>query len=117
MKREPSDFDQDFLISRTERAKRQVDSAIKRARSLEQDSDRDERLRRHLCKACHYFTKLAGQAITTQPCSCCGVQQTYASTDTDIVCAECAQEHEICKHCGGDREMRTDRRDWPTRQT
>jgi len=44
---------------------------------------------------------------------CCGKDQLYGNTRTDALCLECAQETMLCKHCGGDRELRTERRDWP----
>ena len=113
MERAAPEFDEYLLLSHTDSARRRVDNAIKLARDLENDSDKDGRLLRQRCKACHYFTGIAGQAFTTQPCACCGKPQTYSSRSTDVLCMECAKEHDLCKHCGGDIEMRTQRRDWP----
>ncbi|MDA8114217.1 MAG: hypothetical protein M0Z43_05775 [Acidithiobacillus sp.] len=68
-----------------------------------------------LCRMCHYGNRfsLAGAAMTKEPCMCCGKDQLYGNTRTDALCLECAQETMLCKHCGGDRELRTERRDWP----
>lgn len=52
--------------------------------------------------------------MTTQPCMCCYKPVMYGSTATDALCMDCAREHDLCKRCGGDIELRTRRKDWPT---
>jgi hypothetical protein len=90
-------------------ANRRIRDTLKRAQQIKQDSDREARIARQLCKACHYFPAIAGQAFTDQPCACCDAMQTYSSTHTDALCMECAKAHELCKHCSGDIDMRSDR--------
>jgi hypothetical protein len=113
MQRKAPKFDRYFLTSRTNMAKSRVDDTIKRARMVEADEDKERRLGRQYCKACHYFPRIAGQAFTEQHCACCGVSQMHSSTDTEALCLPCAEQHTLCKHCGGDLEMRTGRRNWP----
>ena len=114
MERAAPEFDRYLLVSRTEMARRRVDGAIQLARDLGNDSDKEARILKQRCKACHYFSRMAGQAFTSQPCAACGTSQTYSSTNTDVLCMDCAKRHDLCKHCGGDLEMRAGRRNWPT---
>jgi ribosomal protein L32 len=114
MDRNAPNFDRYLLVSNTNRAKRRVDDALELAERLVNDTDKAARLERHLCKACHYFSRMAGAACTTQPCACCASPEQYGSTAPDVLCHPCAKEHSLCKHCGGDLEMRVGRRKWPT---
>jgi hypothetical protein len=102
-----------LFLTATGRATRRCDDAIELARKLLEDPDRKERLVAHRCKSCFYFRSMGGSAITRQPCACCGKPDAYASTNTDVLCLECAKEHSLCKKCGGDLEMRERRRKWP----
>jgi hypothetical protein len=104
-----------FMVSATSRAKRQVEDALRRAREVEEDLGSEERLRQGFCKACFYWPRLGGAAITSRPCMSCLEDQQYPSTDTHVLCASCAQEHGLCRHCGGDVEMRERRRNWPAK--
>lgn len=113
MERNAPRFDRYLMESHTRIAIARVEEALRRARNIEEDAQKEPRLARQFCKACHYFTRLAAQAFTTQPCACCGVSQTYSSSATDVLCMDCAKSHDLCKHCGGDLEMRTGRENWP----
>jgi hypothetical protein len=83
-------------------AKQRIKSTIALAEKITKDDEKKERKAEQLCKACHYFSRIAGQAFTDQACGCCGEMQTYSSTSTDVLCMPCAQKHDACKHCGGD---------------
>ena len=48
--------------------------------------------------------------MTTRPCAICHKDVLYGSTCTDVLCDECAKLHDLCKHCGADRELRRNRR-------
>lgn len=102
------------LQSWTYRTKERMDGLIDLAHKLETDPERDQRLRECLCRMCYYGSRLGGAAIKSEPCMCCGAVQTYGSTNTDALRLTCAQETELCKHCGGDRELRVKRRKWPS---
>lgn len=114
MERNVPRFDRQLMLSHTQLAKARVEETLKRARNIEEDTQREARVERQFCKACHYFSRIAAQAFTTQPCACCGVPQTYSSSATDVLCMDCAQSHDLCKHCGGDLEMHTGRQNWPS---
>lgn len=100
------------MVRATESAKSQVHDAIKRAKDIAEDSDKTRRLAAQECKACFYFSRIGGAAMTSQDCMCCGVEQLHSSTNTDALCIECAVKCKLCKHCGGDLEMIV-RRKWP----
>ncbi|MCL4525220.1 MAG: hypothetical protein M1492_01750 [Gammaproteobacteria bacterium] len=104
----------DRMESWTYQSKSRMDSIIKLARNLETDPEREQRAQKCLCRMCYYGSRLGGAAIKSESCMCCGVVQTYGSTNTDALCLPCAQEMGLCKHCGGDRELRVKRRKWPS---
>lgn len=104
------------MVQATRIAKAKIQSVMDYAQQLESDPKREERLARNMCKACFYGPpRIGGSAMTSQPCMCCGDDQMYASTNTDVLCLDCAKAHGLCKHCGGDVEIRTDRENWPER--
>ena len=89
-----------------DRAKQAADYAQK----LATDPQREKRMLKHFCAACYYApARLAGAAMTTRDCACCGTPQLYVSTNTDPLCPDCAVAHSLCKHCGGDINMSLDR--------
>ena len=83
---------------------------------LESDPKKEERIKRHWCIWCMYgYGIMAAQAFHTQDCGICGQSQVYNSSDTERLCLACAQEHELCRRCGGDIKMRTRRnKPWAT---
>jgi hypothetical protein len=91
-----------------------MESILKLAENFTRDPEREKRVEDCLCKSCFYVSRVGGAAITQEPCMCCGEMQTYGSTNTDALCLSCARETGLCKHCGGDRELRTRRKTWPT---
>ena len=101
------------MVTATYHAKGRVDSVIDLARKMENDTHKDERLDAQLCKACFYSTAFGGSAMTQRPCMSCGEDQMYASTYTDVLCKPCAVEGKLCKHCGGDIDIKIRRRNWP----
>ena len=101
------------LISSTSLSKRRVEAALKLAEQFREDPQKAERLTACLCIPCFYSSSWGGAAITQEPCMCCGAVQMYGSTNTDALCMDCAQEAHLCKHCGGDVELRTGRKNWP----
>jgi hypothetical protein len=36
----------------------------------------------------------------------------FSNTCVDKICTRCADAHKLCRHCGGDSEMRTKRRNF-----
>lgn len=114
MDQKPMSMSVGTMVCATERAKSAVNTWISLASRVIDDDEKSERLERNLCKACHYAPyRVGGACIVTRPCMCCGKVETYPSTNTDVLCAECAVAGELCKHCGGDINMRVRRKEWP----
>lgn len=113
VQRQPKVMNKGNMVGWTERAKDYVRRVIDAAKEIETDARRKERIEAHECKACFYGSRIGGSAMTSQPCMSCGEAQMYGSTNTDALCMTCATAHVLCKHCGGDLEMRTRRKDWP----
>jgi hypothetical protein len=105
------------LIAATEKAKLRVQAWLDLANDVQSDARHAERIKRHECKACFYAGRMGGGAMTHRPCMSCGENQLYASTATDVLCMACAQTHMLCKHCGGDLDMRVRRKAWPEPQS
>lgn len=113
MDRKPAIMSKANMVYATERAAARIAQTLEDAKNLGEDSDREARLKRQVCRACHYFRRMGGAAMTSQPCMCCGQDQMYGSTATDVLCKPCATDGKLCKQCGGDSETRTQRRIWP----
>ena len=114
MEQRPQAMNKGNMIGATERAQQRVKAWIDHAAEVQADARKAERMARLECKACFYSSRLGGQAITTRPCMSCGSREVYGSTNTDVLCAPCATAGDLCKHCGGDREMRARRKAWPS---
>jgi hypothetical protein len=92
----------------TDLAHQYSQDCIKRSLDFLADPRRKERLKELECKACYYIrtNRVGGASMTTQTCGICGSPEMYGSTNTDVLCAKCASEHQLCKYCGGDVLMR-----------
>ena len=104
------------MIAATYRAKDRVNDWIELVEKVTNDTDKAKRLERNWCKACHYSSHLGGCAMTTRPCMNCEKDVGYGSTNTDVLCLDCAKQLKLCKHCGGDLEMRIRRKEWPEKK-
>lgn len=105
------------LESWTRQSNDRMQSLIDLGDDLRTDPFRKQRVGLCLCRMCYYGSRLGGASMTMEPCMRCGKEQMYGSTDTDALCRACAQETGLCKHCGGDRELRAGRKDWPEAKT
>ena len=93
--------------------RRHLNGILEEADNIRSDRLKQERLDKSECKICFYVSgRMGGCAMTQRPCSICGKDYWYGSTCTDALCMECAREHELCKHCGADRELRERRRNF-----
>ncbi len=102
------------MVYATERSKDRVKQFMDLAARITADSERSERKTKQECVACFYIVgRIGGAAITKRPCMSCGLDQMYGSTNTDVLCIECAHKHNLCKHCGGDVDMKVRRKNWP----
>jgi hypothetical protein len=117
MKQYPMSMTISNMVWQTERAKDAYNHYQKLAEAMKTDNDKIARLRSHECISCYYTGKIGGRiggsAMTHKACMCCGQDQLYSSTNTDALCMTCAQKCDLCKHCGGDVQMRVRRKEWP----
>jgi hypothetical protein len=105
------------MISATSLSQSRIENAINLAKKLTEDPDENIRYLKSLCKACYYFSSISGQALTERECMCCNKLQNYSSTFTDALCSGCAKKYSLCKHCGGDFNLRIKRRSWPSKES
>ena len=113
MEQKPQVMSKAHMVGATERAARQVQAWADHAASVQADNRKEERLAQMECKACFYAERMGGASMTYRACMCCGSRELYGSTNTDVLCAPCASAGKLCKHCGGDLQMRSRRRTWP----
>ena len=101
------------MVYATERAKRNVNAILERAEELKNDPQKTKRVVANECISCFYSSGIGGSAMTNRPCMSCGLNELYGSTYTDVLCLNCAKTHGLCKHCGGDINMKVRRKEWP----
>ena len=77
------------------------DRKIERALIARDDREREKRLERQECPYCHYFSsKLGGAAMTSWECALCDTGALAGSTNTPVLCWDCAKEEDRCRTCG-----------------
>jgi hypothetical protein len=92
-------------------ASARADAAIELAKNLKHDPERDARLAKGECPMCYYQKgRIGGAAMTNRECGLCGKLMQFTSTNTDTVCQECAVARKLCRHCGGDINMKQRRK-------
>lgn len=66
------------------------------------DAERSKRKNENLCKFCYYYCKdsISGQAVSMSVCENCKQSMVFPTTDTDVLCEDCAKTLHCCKHCG-----------------
>ncbi len=88
-------------------ATKAAEAVLDHARWAIMDKMRRTRLVASLCPSCFYLPPaVAGMAISEQPCGLCGQNETYPTTNVDLLCLACAKRKQLCKHCGADVELR-----------
>lgn len=70
----------------------------------------DQRRDAQECPVCFYSQKIGGASMTESKCSMCGKELIFGNTNTDELCIGCATVHGLCKHCGGDIELKQRRK-------
>lgn len=113
MQQKAGNFNALVCKAATQNAQNRIDHFLDDARCIQEDLEKEQRLQKWLCAGCHYFPRMGGAAMTQRPCACCGVDQLYGSTATDLLCTECASKHQLCKRCGSDIGLNGRRRKWP----
>jgi len=71
--------------------------------NYENDLLKNNRLKEQKCKSCTYINNdlISMSAFTTENCYICNKEITFACSDTDKLCLDCAQGNNLCKKCGG----------------
>ena len=78
-------------------------SQLKNLRTKLNNYDNDnQKQTRDTCRCCYYINcdRAAFQAFTTVNCRNCGKEMVFPTSHTDRLCPECANELNLCKHCG-----------------
>jgi ribosomal protein S27E len=92
-------------------SKNRMASTIDRAEKFKQDPEVEKRHEEQECQVCFYEKgRVGGAAMTEIECALCNKTTVFPSTNTDILCPECAKEHNLCKHCGGDIDSKKRRK-------
>lgn len=97
------------IVSRqTHMAERRIRDTLERAKNIETDPDKSNRLKKGLCICCHYLAnhRIGGASMTTRPCGLCETTMQFSSTATDVICTSCSHEQGLCKQCGADIELK-----------
>ena len=94
------------VMNATHFAKSRVNSTILMASKFQCDSSRELRLQGQLCIACFYSDRIGGAAMTDSTCGLCDFVMHFSNTDINVLCNDCAIEHDLCAHCGGDIDMK-----------
>ena len=71
------------------------------------------------CKYCSYIktTRIGGSAMTESECGLCEKMMVFSSTVVDRLCRDCAERNLLCKHCGGDIDMKIRRKKRPFQES
>lgn len=107
MRRPKRVIDAASVYNATAQAKHYIGKCRSTLRRIDEDPDREKRLKRQECGFCHYMAgKIGGAAVTTAPCGICDRQVSSGNTCIAALCLDCAKRLGLCKHCGGDIEMK-----------
>lgn len=102
------------MVRATDRAAGSIERLRETVHRIDGDTERTARIADCRCKYCYYARgNIGGASITPFDCGICGATHSSPSTDTDVVCRDCARAHSLCRRCGGDFETRERRRKWP----
>lgn len=97
--------DQDIERTRDLLQVAHVEDRRKQLSAYEADTRQDQRRSRGECRACFYLgAKIAGQGFTAYTCRNCERQNEHPNTAVPRLCRTCADERNLCVHCGGPRE-------------
>lgn len=112
MERAPQHITRSFVESKTAQNLRTIERIARHAAAMADDLSWKHRQALQQCRACYYSAeyRIAGQAFTNTKCGLCSKELQFPSTDVDALCPECAKAHDLCRHCGADRELRKHRR-------
>jgi hypothetical protein len=84
-----------------------------RARTFAEDPNKEKRLAVAECIVCHGGSRIGGAACTSRQCGLCSLTIHSGNTCVDVLCMDCAKANGLCKHCGGDIDMKDRRKPRP----
>ena len=86
-------------------------SYLKRCEDTLNDVNKKERIEKQECIYCFYLdSRVGGSCMTTSYCGICNKTLHSGNTNTDALCIDCAKKHKLCKHCGGDINLKSRRK-------
>ena len=74
------------------------------------DEDKAARILAQECQGCFYLRKAGGAMMTSRQCGLCDTEVHSCNTCIDRLCTDCARKNRLCKHCGGDIDMKQRRK-------
>ena len=85
-------------------AKSKIESTLKTAKNLVSDPDKENRIKSHLCKCCHYIAPggMVMHAFTKSNCVSCTLEMSFPNSSVDRFHLACAADLGVCKKCGAD---------------
>src|SRR5579859_7772364 len=102
-----SKIDRVSIENATYMAARRAKDYAETAAQLATDPDRAKRHEAAECPICFYVVgRIGGCAMTAAQCGICDQETMFGNTNTDALCPACAHKYRLCKHCGGDQEMK-----------
>ena len=106
------------IKSDTGHAKEFEESLRHRLSQFDQDAQKPERTKRHWCRSCYYLAGRYGvTSICERPCGLCGTPVASGNSSTlPCLCVECGTRNGLCCRCGGDIEMKHQRKPRPYEQ-
>ena len=103
-------IDNEAVSNTTYRQRQYAADIVARAKRITDDTERAARLQVMECVMCHKAGRIGGASMTSAGCGACGAVMRFCSTSTDCLCLECAKEHNLCKHCGSDIDLKQRRK-------
>jgi len=82
-----------------------VNSIRKNLYNYDNDVQQTKRIKSQKCKYCYYIdNNFSLQAFTTFICKNCKEEVMHHNSDIDKYCMKCAEELNICSHCGAEMD-------------
>jgi hypothetical protein len=103
------------FVRATSQANETAESVQRRVDRYNADEDRDQRVAESTCKTCWYHrrNRMCTSSYTKWLCGVCMREYMHHNGCVPTVCKTCAEDHALCRDCGGDLRMRERRRKWP----
>jgi len=94
-------FNQEDLNFATRMSSYKVESAITKAKNIQDDKDKKHRIAIYQCRNCYYYfsDRLAMQAFWTYDCKRCKQECQHQNSCHPKICKKCSEELEICGYC------------------